>query len=45
MGIDLDRHDARAGAHKRSGEDTCPSTEVENEVVRLNARSANKLRG
>jgi hypothetical protein len=44
-GSDLDGDDTRAGAHERRRQDTCPSTEIENEVVGLNARSANKLRG
>jgi hypothetical protein len=45
IGIDLDGYDVRAGAHERRREDTGPSTEVENEVAGLNARSANQLRG
>jgi hypothetical protein len=45
LGIDLDGHDTRAGAYERRREDTGPGTEVENEVVGLNARSANQLRG
>jgi hypothetical protein len=45
LGVDLDGHDTRPGAHERRREDTCPSAEVKNEVVGLNARSANKLRG
>ena len=44
-GIDLDGHDSRARAHERAGQDTGSSAEIENEVVGLNARSANQLRG
>jgi hypothetical protein len=45
VSIDLDGDDVRAGAHERAGEYSGPSTEIENEVVGLNARSANQLRG
>jgi hypothetical protein len=45
MGIELDSHDTRAGAHERRREDAGPSAEIENEVVGLNARSPNQLRG
>jgi hypothetical protein len=44
VGIDLDGHDTRAGAHERRRQDTGPSTEIENEVTGPNARSANELR-
>ena len=43
--IDIDRYDSRACAHERARQDTGSSAEIENEVVGLNARSANQLRG
>jgi hypothetical protein len=44
MGIDLDGYDTRAGPYERRRESAGPSTEIENEVARLNARSANQFR-
>jgi hypothetical protein len=45
VGIDLDSDDTRARADERGCQDTGPSTEIEDKVVGLNARSANELRG